>query len=111
MSPEAPTLDTYSSELSESARAEGERWAASALSPNERWLEETLAVIAELADRGTPFDSEAVRLVTGAGPSVGSLGVAFAEARRRGWISCVGYSTSSRPSRHGGIVRVWQGTR
>lgn len=39
------------------------------------------------------------------------LGALFLAASRRGQIEAVGYRPSTKPSRHGGVVRVWRGRR
>jgi len=62
------------------------------------------------AEAGVPFTVEDVRDLGVPEPDhCARWGALFAAFRARGIIECIGYRTSTRPSRHGGILRVWRG--
>ena len=75
------------------------------------WVSAGLAQAIEyLAASGVPFTADALRDDRfGLDVQPNEVGPAFARARRAGIVRHVGYRTSTAPSRHGGVLRVWVG--
>jgi hypothetical protein len=65
--------------------------------------------IAALAGLGGPFDASDVRAWAGPFESPNVIGAAFSAARKAGQIRSAGVTTSKATSRHGGLVRLWEG--
>lgn len=75
------------------------------------WLDCSGRGVTWWAQAGVPFTAEDVRDLGVPEPDhCARWGALFAAFRARGLITCIGYRTSTRPSRHGGILRVWVGT-
>lgn len=76
------------------------------------WRGPNLSVIETLAASGVDFaaDHSAFDAVPEP-PSPNHLGALFRVACCRGLIECVGMRPSSKPSRRGGLLRVWRGVR
>lgn len=75
------------------------------------WLDCSGRGVTWWAQAGVPFTVEDVRDLGVPEPDhCARWGALFAAFRARGLITCIGYRTSTRPSRHGGILRVWVGT-
>lgn len=104
-------LEEYAADLAASARRAGERAALGAMASDDgEWVEGALVAVRELARSHARFTADDVRARVGPGPSRnGGLGAILAQAAREGVITCVGYATSRRPARHGGLLRVWRG--
>lgn len=69
--------------------------------------------IANLAKTGQPFDADDIHRripphITAHHPNV--LPSLMHQARRAGLINHIGYRQSTRPSRHSGVIRIWQGS-
>lgn len=75
-----------------------------------RWKAAAESALSDLAASGVDFtaDDLRARVDTLAAPEK-ALGAIFGAAARRGLIECIGITTSSRPQRHGGLLRVWRG--
>jgi hypothetical protein len=101
------SLEDYRRDLAERARDTG---AAAALWNADEWSTAATLVLDELIERGYPFTSEDIRLVTGPPPSPGAFGALFLKASRAGRIRAVGILQSKRPARRGGLVRQWVGS-
>lgn len=69
-------------------------------------------IIQELADERVPFTSDTVRRRGGEplASSANLMGARVSAAARAGIIECCGYTTSTRASRHNGVIRQWIGT-
>jgi hypothetical protein len=63
----------------------------------------------ELAKLGRPFDAGAVRAWAGPFETGNVIGAAFSAAKKAGLIQVAGVTTSKAVSRHGGLVRLWEG--
>lgn len=76
------------------------------------WRKACDATIARLAATGEPFTADDVRALVGppVAASPQAFGARFGAAHRGDVIAPVGFTTSERPERHGGVVRVWRGT-
>lgn len=78
---------------------------------DEPWIDCATRAVRELAGRGQDFTADDVTALGVPDPDHPSRwGSLFAAAKRDGIISPVGYVASSRPSRNGGVTRVWRGT-
>lgn len=74
------------------------------------WLDCSGRGMAWWAEAGVPFTVEDVRdLGVPEADHPSRWGALFNAFRARGVIECVGYKAATRPSRHGGILRVWRG--
>jgi hypothetical protein len=73
------------------------------------YQEAALAAIRDLAAMGAHFSADDVTRACGPAPSKAALGAAFRRAARAREIECVGFMTSDRVSRHGGLQRLWRG--
>lgn len=100
-------LRQYGDSMGETLAAAGQQLA---LSVDADWNDAAWKVLMDLARAGLPFTSDDVAAVVGPAPSPGAAGALFRAGARSGLIACVGYSVSRRLSRHGGLVRKWQGT-
>jgi hypothetical protein len=80
-----------------------------ALSVSDEWPELAAASIRRHAATGFDFTSDDVIAECGSPPSNGTAGAVFGAALRRGDIEPVGYTTSRRLNRHGGVQRLWRG--
>ena len=65
--------------------------------------------ISALAKLGHPFDASDIRAWAGPFQSPNVIGAAFSTARKAGLIRSAGVTTSKATSRHGGLVRLWEG--
>lgn len=74
------------------------------------WLDCSGRGVTWWAEAGVPFTAEDVRDLGVPEPDhCARWGALFAAFRARGIIECIGYKVATRPSRHGGILRVWVG--
>ena len=63
-----------------------------------------------LARSGRPFTASDLSELGVPDPDhANRWGALFMAARHAGLIVCVGFAAATRPSRHGGVVRVWTG--
>lgn len=99
------SLESYRAEMSTAARKAGER-AARVADPDA--FDAALDAIRLRSLTGEWFDADDIRGDLG-NTGTGSIGAAFAQASRRGWIVQVGTDTSKAVTRHGGLTRVWAG--
>ncbi|MEX0756118.1 MAG: hypothetical protein WD556_13565 [Actinomycetota bacterium] len=106
-SAERPTLDDYMERIAERRRETG---LDSARRADPDWAAQARALISDFAQRGDPFTTDDVAAHLPPAPGPGALGAAIRGARARRQITCVGRRVSTRPTRHGGEIRVWMGT-
>lgn len=104
--PEQATLDTYARDLADVARVSGQDCGRTA---DPDGFGRASKAIAQLAKLGRPFDAGDVRAWAGPFESPNVIGAAFSAARKAGLIRSAGVTTSRAVSRHGGLVRLWQG--
>jgi hypothetical protein len=98
--------DEYRASISDRAKTTGQGRAVPA---DPDGFERALRAIMLLAEFGNTFDAGDVR--TWAGPfETGNVsGAAFSHAKRAGLIRVAGVTTSKAVTRHGGLVRLWEG--
>lgn len=79
---------------------------------NLAWADEAIQAIEAEARTGQPFDGYAVQQRQGLEdpPAPSMWGSVFKTAARRGIIHECGFHITSRPTRRGGITRVWVGS-
>jgi len=80
---------------------------AAALEDSE-WVEDAVATIITLSNRQESVTADDVRREMRPAPIPNQIGAAFSAARNLGYIEAAGYTTSTTPSRHHGVVRVWE---
>lgn len=79
---------------------------------DEWWKSTAEAGIKHLADRGAPFEAFDLTEIGVPDPDHSARwGAIFKAAQRAGTITMAGYAISRRPGRHGGITRLWIGTK
>ena len=71
------------------------------------WGADALATIIALSLVSSQFTADTLRQEMRPPPHPGMVGAAFSAARNLGYITAAGYTTSTTPSRHHGVVRVW----
>ncbi len=97
-----PALQLTLPEGPERACANGDDW----------WLDCAERAIRELARQGGVFCADHLTdLGVPDADHPNRVGGLFRRAYRAGLIEPVGYTTSTRPSRAGGILRTWRGVR
>jgi hypothetical protein len=84
--------------------------AQSALDFDPDWANRAWDALIELARRGV-FSADDLIARVGSPESPSAVGGLFRRAARAGQIRCVGFTTSTRIARHGGVVRLWEGVR
>lgn len=82
--------------------------AAMALDDRIDWNEDALATIVALSHSQCSVTAEDLSREMRKPPHPNMLGAAFSAARSLGYIEATGYTTSSTPSRHHGVIRVWR---
>ena len=80
---------------------------AAAVLEDSSWSEDALATIIALSLVSSQFTADTLRQEMRPPPHPGMVGAAFSAARNLGYITAAGYTTSTTPSRHHGVVRVW----
>lgn len=76
------------------------------------WLSGARRAVETLAHEGRDFTVEDLRALGVPEPEhPNQWGPVFRDARRRGLIAPVGFTTTTRTTRHGAPVRVWRGVR
>lgn len=74
------------------------------------WTRDSVSrAIAFLAASGRPFTTDDLRDLGADADHPNRWGAGVKAAVTAGTIECVGFTASTRPSRHGGILRVWRG--
>jgi hypothetical protein len=73
------------------------------------WNESCDRVISHLAKIGEPFTADHVRDLAGEPDHCNALGARLSLAAKAGRIECIGFETSTRASRHAGLLRIWRG--
>ncbi|WP_113717296.1 hypothetical protein [Arthrobacter dokdonensis] len=79
---------------------------------NLAWADEAIQAIEAEARTGRTFDAYQLQQRQGVAdpPSVQQWGSVFKTAARRGIIQQAGFHITNRPTRRGGITRVWVGS-
>jgi hypothetical protein len=78
---------------------------------DEPWLDCATRGARELARRGQDFTADDLTELGVPDPDNPSRwGSLFSALKREGLITTVGYRASAKPSRNGGVTRVWRGT-
>jgi hypothetical protein len=111
MSATAPDLEqlrSYGAGLADTVADVGGQLAFS-VDPD--WNEAAWRALVRLARSGAPFSADDLVAEVGPAESPGASGALFRAAARSGLIECVGYGVSRRLSRHGGLMRRWQGLK
>jgi hypothetical protein len=98
--------DEYRASLADQAKGTGQ---ARATQTDPDRFGRACKAIAELAKLGHPFDAGDVRAWAGPFETGNVLGAAFSAAQKAGLIQVAGVTTSKAVSRHGGLVRLWEG--
>jgi hypothetical protein len=98
--------DSYRLTLAERAKETGQGRAVSA---DPEGFARASTAIQPLAALGPPFDASDVRAWAGPFESPNVIGAAFSRARKSGLIRASGVTTAKAASRHGGLVRLWEG--
>ena len=81
---------------------------AAAVLEDSSWGEDALATIIGLAHSLPTFTAQDLTREMRPAPHPNLVGAAFSAARNLGYITAAGYTTSTAPSRHHGVVRVWE---
>lgn len=83
-----------------------------AISADHWWWSPAWRALTWMAEAGVEFDSYALTELGVPDPDhPGRWGALFKAGAAAGLIEVVGYANSKRPSRSGGLVRVWRGRR
>jgi hypothetical protein len=98
--------DDYRAGLATQARRNGQGRAVSA---DPEGFERASKAIAALAALGNRFDASDVRAWAGPFETGNVIGAAFSAAKKAGLIRVAGVTTAKAASRHGGLVRLWEG--
>jgi len=72
------------------------------------WASDAVATIIGLAHSQEIVTAEDLSRELRRPPHPNAVGAAFSAARSKGFIEAHGYTTSSTPSRHHGVIRVWR---
>ena len=99
-------LDPYRAALIDAVQDEGMQRALSFARP---WVEVADEALLDLARSGRHFCADDLLAEVGPAPSPGATGAVFKRAARAGIIEPIGFTTSQRLSRHGGVQRLWRG--
>jgi chloramphenicol 3-O-phosphotransferase len=77
----------------------------------EVWVSQARHAMAEFVSDGKTFTADDLILAIGMPPghSHNAVGAVVRQAHREGWIEVAGTRSSTRPDRHGGLVRAWRG--
>lgn len=73
------------------------------------WTEDAVDKLAMWAKSGLMFTAADLRNTLRPAPHPNMVGAAFRIAKGRGLIQSVGYEHSTTPSRHGAVLRTWEG--
>jgi hypothetical protein len=98
--------DEYRASLAAQAKGTGQRRAVAA---DPEGFARASRAISALAKLGHPFDADAVRAWAGPFETGNVIGAAFSSAKKAGIIRVAGVTTAKATSRHGGLVRLWEG--
>jgi len=105
-SPNERYADEYRASLSDRAKRTGQ---GRAVQTDPEGFRREARAIAVLAEFGNQFSADDVRAWAGPFESPDVIGAAFSAAKRAGLIRVAGVTTSKAVSRHGGLVRLWEG--
>ena len=105
-SPNERYADDYRASLPNRAKVTGQ---AKAARTDPEGFERASRAIAVLAEFGNQFNADDLRAWAGPFESPDVIGAAFSAARKAGLIRVAGVTTSRAISRHGGLVRLWEG--
>lgn len=100
-------LRDYGDGLAAAVRDAGEQQALSF--DGGAWSDAAWRELVRLARTGREFSADDLIDEVGLPDSPGTCGATIGAARRAGLIRAVGYTTSRRVTRHGGVQRLWKG--
>jgi hypothetical protein len=72
------------------------------------WAKDAISTIIALSHLHETFTAQDLTREIRPAPHPNMVGAAFSAARNLGYITAAGYTTSTTPSRHHGVVRVWE---
>ena len=98
--------DDYRASLASRAKVTGQ---ARAIQTDPEGFRRAARAIAVLAEFGNQFDADDVRAWAGPFESPDVIGAAFSAAKKAGIIRVAGTTTSKSVTRHGGLIRLWEG--
>lgn len=105
-SPNERYADDYRTSLAKRAKLTGQ---AKAARTDPEGFERAAKAIAVLAEFGNGFSADDVRAWAGPFESPDVIGAAFSAAKKAGLIRVAGTTTSKTVTRHGGLIRLWEG--
>jgi hypothetical protein len=98
--------DEYRASLADRAKRSGQ---ARAVQTDPEGFERAARAIAVLAEFGNQLSADDLRAWAGPFESPDVIGAAFSAAKKAGLIRVAGTTTSKAVSRHGGLMRTWEG--
>lgn len=72
------------------------------------WPEDAIATIIQLSHKQAYVTADHLASNLRRPPHPNQIGAAFSAARTLGFIEAYGYTTSTTPSRHHGVIRTWR---
>jgi hypothetical protein len=75
---------------------------------DETWSEDAVATIIRLSHTQAYVTADHLASNLRRPPHPNQVGAAFSAARSQGFIEAYGYTTSTTPSRHHGVIRTWR---
>jgi len=72
------------------------------------WPDDAVATIIRLSHTQAYVTADHLARAIRRPPHPNQIGAAFSTARAQGFIEAYGYTTSSTPSRHHGVIRTWR---
>lgn len=72
------------------------------------WSEDAIATIVQLSHKQAYVTADHLAKNLRRPPHPNMIGAAFSAARTLGFIEAYGYTTSTTPSRHRGVIRTWR---
>lgn len=81
---------------------------AAAVLEDSTWSEDAVATIIRLSHTQAYVTADHLARTLRRPPHPNMTGAAFSAARSLGFIEAYGYTTSSTPSRHHGVIRTWR---
>jgi hypothetical protein len=104
-------LDMFAA-ADEGRRLRDDGMSAALHASDSHWKAAAEDALADLIASGLEFTADDLRARVGVlASSPNALGALIAKAARRDQIAPTGVTTSTRPERHGGLLRTWKGVR
>jgi hypothetical protein len=111
-SPDTTSPDLFSVANDDGLRLRDDGMRAALHASDSRWKVAAEDALADLIASGLEFTADDLRARVGVlASSPNALGALIAKAARRDQIAPTGVTTSTRPERHGGLLRTWKGAR